>query len=215
MTLGAIAAGILVWGCGRERPLGYDLQFEVVVESDPGVALAGVAVAIDGDGVGSTDSRGRLSATRFVVAGQLLTIAHVCPPRFVATSAPRAVRVRRFTQSSGSDRVKLRLRCRSESRLAVFIVRTRGAAEVEIAINGGAVTRTDGAGVAHVSFRARPGTEFLVELTSRIAMLRPRRVSRVFTLRDSDEIFVFDQPYRRRPKSRRAMHTKPRIVRIE
>ena len=215
LSVGLAMATVLALGCDSNATSMRRLTFDVRVESDPGNVLSGVYVAIDGQEVGVTSPRGHVRAVRVVRPGQLLVIAHSCPAGYVAEPKSRVLRARRYTRDGDSDRVSVRLRCRPQTRLAVLVVRARGAGFTDVFIDGELATKTDSSGVAHLSRRATPGTEFLVQLAARNPNLRPKRTSRVFALGDSDEIFVFDQPYRKTAVARPPRRASPRIVRIE
>jgi hypothetical protein len=210
-----VVAGLLPFGCERDGASLAPLSFDVFVESDPGHAVSGVSVAIDGRSVGSTDATGRVRASRSVTPGQVLTFSHSCPAGFVRESEPRVFRARSYLDGRTADGVSLTLRCQPERRLAIFVIWTRGVGAVDVLVNGERTMTTDADGVAHLSRRANPGSDFLVELVTDSPRVRPKKVSRMFTLRDSDQIFVFDQPYRARAVRRRRPEAKPRIVRIE
>lgn len=215
LTFSLALAGAFPSACGGGDGWTRELVLDVLVESDPGDALPGVVVSIDGEEVGVTSPSGHVQSARTVQPGQLLAIGHSCPSGYLVGRPSRALRVRRYMYGDRNARVSVRLRCQPQTRLAVFVVRVRGAGIVDVLIEGEHAASTDSSGIAHLSRRAVPGTEFLVELTPRNPNLRPKRTSRLFAMADSDEIFVFDQPFRSARVVRRADNTRPRIVRIE
>lgn len=215
--LGCFAAIVVLWSCESDRSerTAHELRIEVRVESDPGVGLAGVPISIDGERVGDTDARGFARIARVAAPGQLLQLSYECPSEHAGGELPMGLRVRRYREHSSPKRVLLTLTCRPRARVAVFLVNARDAGHVDVFIDGEWVEQTDSNGIAHISRRAPPGSEFIVELRPRRSKLLPTKVARLFTLRDADEIFVFDQHYRARPNTRPASEARRRILRIE
>lgn len=208
---------LIALGCGSSHLEGSprEILIEVRVESDPGVPLSEVLVAINGERIGKSNAQGLVSSERIARPGELLYFSHDCPPGFAGEAEQTQLRIRRYGGSASSRHVKLTLRCRPKTRLAVFLVRARPAAHVGVYINGALAGNTDSDGIAHISRRAAPGSEFNLELRSQHPDLRPTKISRLFTLHDSHEIFVFDQLYRVRSTPRRSPQSRPRILRIE
>lgn len=207
---------LLVTGaCGCASSTSSELQVDVLVESDPGRPLRGVAVDVDGQDIGTTGSGGEVRTSIAVEPGDLVTLAARCPKGFSGEAKPRTFRVRRALPSSSPGRARVRLRCQPDSRLAVFLVRTLSRRTVDVFVDGEWAADTSSHGIAHLSRRAPVGTEFLVELVPRGSKLRPARIARVFTMPDSDDFFVFDQSFRSIAPPRRSARSKPRILRIE
>lgn len=203
-----------------ERPPSSTQPFAIVfvVESDPGVRLGRTLVSVDGDPVGESDSHGLVQSKIYGAPGQRLRIEHDCPDGHEAPREPKVLRLRRFegVDGSESDTMEITLRCKPTERLAAFIVRAKNGSNLPIVLNGEAVARTNGSGVAHFSTRGAIGTDYTVELDTREhPRLLPQLPTRLFTLSDADEIFVLNQSFEVKSEPRRRGHRRMRITRIE
>lgn len=205
---------ILVASCEGATDASHEIQLDIFVESDPGVPLSDVPVELSGHGVQRTSVAGTLKTSLNVTVGELVTLSPRCPEGFIGEE-PRTIRVRRTRHAAGFQRLRVRLRCRPESRVAVFLVRALGDQPIEIFVDGEWAANTDAEGVAHLSRRAAAGTELHLELRPRGPNVRPERISRMFTMPDSDEIFVVDESFRSPVSRRGPPRPRPRIIRIE
>lgn len=201
-------------------PAASSPAIEVVfaAESDPGVRLSNVRVAIDGRSAGETNSNGLVRTAIDPKDGQPFKVEHDCPHGHVAQSAPKFLRLRSFDRvaESQSDALRITLKCQPEERHAVFIVRTQNGAELPVLLNGETVARTNRSGVAHFSTSARPGTDFIVELdTGSRPQLSPQRPKHLRTLPDANEIFVVNQSFDVRETPRPRGRRRTRITKIE
>jgi hypothetical protein len=209
-----VSSMLLVVSCQGATEDWHRIQMDIFVESDPGVPLSGVPVELSGHGVQRTSAAGTIETNLTARVGELVTLSPRCPAGFIG-EAPRTIRVRRLRHSADLERLRVRLRCRPESRVAVFLVRALGDGPIDIFVDGEWAANTDSDGVAHLSRRAAAGTELHLELRSRGPNVRPERISRMFTMPDSDEIFVVDQSFRSPVSRRRPPRSRPRIIRIE
>lgn len=212
-----VVVGVLASCQARSAPAPA-IEVVFVVESDPGLRLGNVHVALEGKTLGKTDSDGVLRAKVDGKPGQRFKVAHVCPIGHVAPSAPKFLRLRKFdgTGESQSEGLKITLRCKPEKRLAVFIIRAKNGADLPVLLNGQTVAQTNSSGVAQFSTSARPGTDFVVELDTRSRpQLSPQRPTHLRMLPDADEIFVVDQSFDHRKAPRRRRRPRSRITKIE
>lgn len=203
-----------------ERPPNAARPFAVifVVESDPGVPLRRTHVSVDGDSVGESDSNGLVRTKIHGVPGQRLRIKHDCPGGYDAPSEPKILRLRRFQGIDGSDpaALEITLRCEPRKRLAAFIVRAQNGPDLPILLNGERAARTNGSGVAHFSTRGATGTDYTVELDTRVhPQLLPQFPTHLFTQPDADEIFVLNQSFELKSERRPRDHRRTRITKIE
>ncbi len=188
-----------------------------IVESDPGIPVQGATVVVNGDQVGATDERGALSVEVAAKPGGPLRIGHRCPRGYRDADAPKVLRSREFKGIAARVLpIEVTLRCRHESRLAVFVVRAEGLAGLPVLLDGREVARTNDAGVAHFSVRGAPGTDFVLKLdTNAHPRLTPQFPSHQRRLADADQIFVVTQTFDTRRKARRKRPRPPRITKIE
>jgi len=212
-----VAAGVSA-SCRAPSASAPEIEVVFAAESDPGLRLSNVRVAIDGRSAGETDSNGLLRTTIDGKHGQRFKVEHDCPHGHVPPSAPKFLRLRSFdpVAESQSDALRITLRCQPEERHAVFIVRAKNGAELPVLLNGESVARTNRSGVAHFSTSARPGTDFIVELdTGSRPQLSPQRPKHLRTLPDANEIFVVNQSFELRKAPRRRGPQRTRITKIE
>ena len=215
----AALIGLLVgseYGCTIEQKSGQSLLMEIVVESDPSVALSGVPVYVDGEIVGRTDMDGRIRVSLIRNTGDLVTVAPECPAGHELVGPVKALRVRRYQRIDTDSGIQLRLRCRPSVRLAAFVVRATNGPGINVMLDGETVATTDANGIAQFSRRNPPGTEYIVQLDAgpRPSLL-PRRTSHVFVLPDASEVFVVDQAFQLRTPRKRREPQRQRIIKIE
>jgi len=194
------------------------IEVVFMVESDPGVRLGKVHVAIDGHSVGETDSHGLLRTKIVGEHGQRFRVEHDCPQGHAKPSAQKFLRLRSFDRlgESQSGALKVSLRCQPEKRLAVFIVRARNGANLPVLLNRRSVAQTNPLGIAQFSSSAPPGTDFIIELdTASRPQLRPQGPTHLRTVPDADEIFIIDQSFDLRKAPRRRGPPRTRITKIE
>ena len=189
-----------------------------VVESDPGVRLPRARVTVDGDPAGESDSNGIVQTKIRAVPGQRLMIQHQCPAGHAAPSEHRVLRLRRFEGLDGFEPppMEITLRCVPTERIAAFVIKAENGPDLPVLLNGESVARTNGSGIAHFSTRHAAGTDFKVVLDTRDhPHLLPQLPTRLFTLTDAEEIFVFEESFEVRNEPRRRTHRRPRITKIE
>lgn len=212
-----VAAGAWV-SCQEPSASSPAIEVVFAAESDPGLRLGNVRVAIDGLSAGETDSNGLLRTTINGKHGQRFQVEHDCPHGHLAPSAPKFLRLRSFdpVAEPQADALRITLKCQPEERHAVFIVRAENGAGLPVLLNGENVARTNLSGLAHFSTSARPGTDFIVELdTGSRPQLSPQRPKHLRTLPDANEIFVVNQSFDVRKAPRRPGRRRTRITKIE
>jgi hypothetical protein len=186
---------------------------EVTVESDPGQPLSDVPVYLGTEELGTTGDDGSARVLRFDPPGTLLRFRCDCPVGFRASQAIKELSLKNYRAPDITAPLQIHLRCRPESRLAVFVVKARNGPHIEILLQGERVGRTDRDGVAHFSRRVAVGSEQVIELHAG-PKLRPSRISHFFKMPDANELFVVDQRFDvwrpSRPRSARR-----RIIKIE
>ena len=201
-------------GAPTDAPL--ELELEVVVQSDPGVHLAGVEVLVDGGIAGRTSESGVLQTVLMSRPGRVHRVEPRCPPAHDSSEGPIVLRPRSYRFDADSPPIELRLTCRPSERLAAFLVRAANGPGLPVHLNGEVVATTNESGVAHFSTSGPPGSEYLVELDAGgFPRLLPRKTSHAFVLPDSHELFVVERAFQRRPPVKRARSRRPRILKIE
>jgi hypothetical protein len=191
------------------------LFLEIVVEQDPGMTLSAIPIRIDGEPVGQTDGAGTLRVPVLREPGRVLRVTHDCPGGHHAPAPAVPVRVRRY-QLKRSQALRIKLRCRPLSRVAVFVVRAKGGAGLPVLLNGEHVATTNARGVAHFSRSAPPGTEYRVEVDARDrSVLLPRSAATLLRVPDSSELFIIAPTFRSSHRPKKAGAGPRRIIKIE
>ncbi|NNE20044.1 MAG: hypothetical protein HKN10_16355 [Myxococcales bacterium] len=194
------------------------IEVVFAVESDPGVRLGKVHIAIDGKSVGETDSNGLLRTEVVGEYGKRRRIEHDCPQGHAKPSAEKFLRLRSFDGAGESqlEALKVTLRCQPKKRLAVFIIRAKNGANLAVRLNRQVVAQTNRYGIAQLSTSAPPGTDFIIELdTASRPQLTPQHPTHLRTLPDADEIFVINQSFELRKAPRGRGRPQSRITKIE
>jgi hypothetical protein len=214
-----LAIGVVAMtACSAKHQTRSAAPITFVVESDPGLRLAGVKVYLEGRPLGHTDSTGSLTAEISDRAGSPLRLEHDCPTGHEVASDSRLLRLRPFggVDASSAGPLQITLRCRPLHRRAVFIVRATNGDELPVLIDGEVVARTNSSGIAHFSTSAAPETDFLVQLDTRDRPeLRPKTPGHLRALSTGDQIFLIEQSFERRAESRRKRFQKKKIIKIE
>jgi len=210
------AAGI--WSCGEASPAMQVVMLDLIVESDPGMPLEGVRIAVDGKPVGVSGGSGELRTSIAKELGSLVRIEHDCPEGYRDSMEPATLRLRdnRSLRQTSLATMEIALRCPPSKRIAVIVVRAQNGGGLPVLVDDRIVGRTNADGVAHVSTLAAPGTELDFRLdTSMQPLLAPRSPSRVLTVPDAHELFLIDQAFEisRRPPRKRNPPRK--IIKIE
>ncbi len=236
MTLTSFRAlpfiGLLTWawllGCGEE-PSDPSFPITFTATSDPGVSLAAVQLTANGLPLGQTDASGVLHANLTGPLGSTVQVGVTCPEghRPPASSPLLTLRhVESLDPTAAGLGLQVSIACTPLTRHGIVIVRAGGEhpqAGLPVLIDGRELARTDTSGVAHVPLEMPAGQSFQVLLaTADHPNLRPESPPRTFTFPDSDELFVFDQPFaveesppptKHRPRPRPAQSTRPVEIR--
>ena len=205
------------FGCHEAASTPPSVPIVVSVEADPGVYLSGVPVRVDGELLGRSDSDGQLRTELRGHAGRLFRLEHDCPEGHKALQDTAELRLRRYADSRRAPPIEVKLTCRPEARLAVFVVRAANGPDLPVLLNGEVVARTNETGVAHFSELVPAGTEMLVQLDAREhPSLHPNTSSHLVTLPDFDELFLITRSFEKTGKSGQApRRARPRIIKIE
>jgi hypothetical protein len=173
------------------------LKVAIHVESDPGVPLAGANVVFNGrtittsndNGVAKLDLRGR--------QGDEYEVAIVCPSGFESPAKGFEIAIQKLADPTKPPEYDVK--CTPETRTAVVAIRAENGANLPVRYLGREVARTDRWGAAHVVVpELKRDGQFELELDTGVRgaeQLRPQRPTQSFTLRNRDDVFVFDQRF--------------------
>jgi hypothetical protein len=190
----AIVSSLLGACAGTRLAQNYDCV--VRVSSDPGRPLAGAQLLVNGSVIGTTGDLGS-AKLRFVgTEGEHRKIEIRCPDGYRSPEAPVTVSLRHLALAGPMP--EFDASCPPENRTVVVAIRADKGADLPVLYLGEELARTDRSGAAHVSLSLPAGSQFELTLetdSESTAQLRPRNPARKFQLGDSDEVFLFDQPF--------------------
>ncbi len=226
LALSAVTA-LGVAACASERPPDrYRITFEVYSDLLP---LPGVTLSVRTRQLGATDANGAARLELTGRDGMVVPVTVRCPAGTRGPEAAVDVTLRTMQvidQAAAARGIVQRVNCPPEDRTVAIIVRTNGKAGVPITWQGREISRTDGTGVASMTFRARPQQQIQLAFNTAtdFADLRPQSPTRQFMVPDADDVFVWNQEFdvqapprviRRRAPSHHAPTGGPhRIIRI-
>jgi hypothetical protein len=171
---------------------------EVIVRitSDPGKPLAGVDLLYNGKKASMSDASGVAKLTLKGKDGETFDLFVKCPEGFQSPTKPLQVLLRRLADPS--KKPEYDAVCPPSERTAVVAVRAENAPNIPITLLGREIARTDASGAAHVVLKVKPDDSFSLVLdTSEKGRerLRPQSPAASFTIKDHDEVFVFDKKF--------------------
>ncbi len=207
------ALGALSLACSHRPPPVRTFDVAISVRSDEGTPVRGATPrgllahqpTID---LGTSGADGDLIARVTGAEGAELLVEPNCPEGYRGARPNYPVTLRSAASAVGP--LKAAIVCARTARLAAVVVRTNGAANLPVTVDGRELARTDAAGIAHFLVKASANQSFEVGIdTSSERHLRPANPATTYKIRETDEIFVFDQaflqeePPSERPKRRR------------
>ncbi|MFO0685748.1 MAG: hypothetical protein U0234_27065 [Sandaracinus sp.] len=203
VALALTSMGLASPGCEEPAPPpSFPVTFRA--ESDPGVALAGVTITVEGAAPALTGADGTVRLELQGEEGTPVPVSATCPEGYRDAPALSPIVLRTTIGVGGAPAPGLRVgvQCLPAIRHGVVVVRAGGEglatrAGLPVMIEGREVARTDASGVAHVSLDMAPGQSFQVLLATATAspQLRPQDPQLTFVFPDADEIFAFDENF--------------------
>lgn len=183
-------------GCSSKPPP----RFEVVVkvQGDPGEPLVNAKVLLQGKQVGKTDEKGRTVLGLKGAEGQTYAFTVQCPEGYKSPAKPTTVTLRRIEEPS--KRPEYMVDCPPTTRSVVVAVRADNGPNLPVVYLGEKIARTDDSGAADVLLKLPPNQSFKLSLDTSgddNKHLRPQNPSATFDVKEKDDIFVFDQEFKR------------------
>ena len=214
---GTFAALALLLACACQNDAATSQPFELQLRAElPDTSpLAGARFWLAGRELGPTGADGTLRTTVAGREGDELRVTGLCPTGHQGPSAPRALKLRHVTNTSGRKAATLELtfRCTPELTRAALVVRARRGDKplaLPILVDGRVVGQTDAQGVAHVLVRSAPHASLQARLDTKGAPeLQPRDPVRIFDLEDTDTVLLFDQTFETRKPAPHPHATRP------
>jgi hypothetical protein len=222
-VLATVSLSLTAVACAPPRPPSPQ-RFAFHVASDPGKPLAGASLVRDGKVLATSDTAGVASFAVEGRDGETFNVSVECPAGFQSPAQPTSVMLRRL---ASSDVVaEYDAACPPRTRAIVVAVKGAKGHRLPVLHLGQEVARTDAAGVATVLVRMGPQEQFDLALDTSghdDLSLRPQSPAATFTVKNSDEVLVFDphfteaaKPAPLRPRRASAAPQGPRLpIRIQ
>jgi hypothetical protein len=183
--------------CDRLKPVPPPPQEVIVrVASDPGKPIEGVELLHNGKKISATGPDGVAKLTLKGKDGESFDLFVKCPEGFQSPTKPLQVLLRRLADPS--KKPEYTATCPPTERTAVVAVRAENGANLPVTHLGREIGRTDASGAAHVVLKIKSDESFSLVLdTSEKGKerLRPQNPVASFTVKDHDDVFVFDKKF--------------------
>jgi hypothetical protein len=174
-----LAVCLLSAACATPRPPPAQ-RFSFRISSDPQKPLAGARLVRDGKVLATSDANGVASFAMEGHDGETCDVAVECPAGFQSPAAPTSVMLRRLASDVVAE---YDAACTPKTRAIVVAVKGSKGHRLPIVRLGQEIARTDASGVATVLVR-----------------VGPQEPAATFTVKNSDEVVVFDPHFTEAPK---------------
>ncbi len=197
-----ISAAVALSGCKLlEPPPAPAYESTVKVEGDPGQPLAGAKITYKGQKIGTTNNEGRLKLRLKGAEGEVFDLIVACPSGYQSPAKPLAVTLRKVAEQGA--RPEYKVSCPPTTRTVVVAIRAENGPNLPVRYLGREVGRTDQSGAAHVKLSVSPNQALQLSLdTSEEKNLRPQSPTQQFEVKNADEVFVFDQTFKKERRYR-------------
>jgi hypothetical protein len=195
----ALLLAPLFSGCGKlSLEADTRAQFEILlkVNTDNNVPVQGAILQLREQTVGTTGPEGS-SVLKFTAnEGESFDIAVKCPTGL--QSPPKAVLITLRKLADVTRRPEFTAACPSATKVVVVAVRADGGPNLPVMYLGNEVGRTDQSGAANVALRLAPNDTFELQLNTSDKSnerLRPQNPSLSFTMKEKDDVVVFETKF--------------------
>jgi hypothetical protein len=222
-----IPAAVLSWcaaACSQAHPVDPSpstFQLEARATTDESSPLAGVALAMDGLPLGTTDGGGRLASNIHGSEGSSVMVTATCPSDFETPEQPAPLKLSRTRAIDGrlAQPLIIEVHCRRQLSDVVIVVRAERGEHLPVLVDGKALATTDDEGVAHLLLR-RQRADRAVQLgldTSNRPTLKPVNPTRTYELHGRDSLVFFEPSFAAsKPQAARSMAPHRRIpIRVD
>lgn len=191
-------AALSLFGCDMLKPPPpKPFEARVKVFGDPGQPLKGAEVWYKQKKIGVTDDSGVVNFRLKGAEGEVYDLTLKCPTGFQSPAKPVSVTLRKT--SDPSQRPEYQVDCPKSSRSVVVAVRADSGPNLPVMYLGREVARTDVSGAAHVFLEMPPNQMFQLSISTDAEGakdLRPQNPAATFEVKQSDDVFVFDQKFK-------------------
>jgi hypothetical protein len=206
--LSLLAASVMavVGSACKEKAL-EKFPFEVLVESDPGIPLAGVQLMFGETEAGKTDAAGKAIIQSTRPDGQSLIIAVKCPD---GTQPTEAIPVK-VQRTESKVPTQFRRWCKPSNRALAVVIRAEEGYNLPVLYLGKEIARTDASGSAHFTSVFPIGER--VELTLNATVdpkLKPATASRPFVVGDADDVNLWQPKFDREKPAPKPVYVAPK-----
>ncbi len=182
-------------GEAKEKPA---LEVLIKVTADPGQPLEGAQLVFAGKPVGTkTDAKGETTLTLTGSEGDTYDVAVKCPTGYQSPVKPLTIPLHRLADPGKPPEYEVS--CPPTTRTVVVVVRAENGANLPVVHLGRVVAKTDSSGAATILLKdLEADTQFDLTLDTTEKgneFLRPQNPSNVFTVKRSDDVFLFDQKF--------------------
>lgn len=167
----------------------------LVVQSDPGVPVAGAEVSIGGKVTATTGADGRAALSIKGTEGDVVQVSVRCPEKYRTPTQPLGVRLARLSKGNVAE---FSVMCPPTTRRIVVAVKAENGGNLPVRYLDQVVARTDDAGIAEIMLDVVPGTQFALTLDTNEKgneRLKPQNPSRPFVAADKDDVLTFEQKF--------------------
>ena len=189
---------LVVASCsGVSTPQKPPLEVVVRVESDPGQALAGAEVVFNGKTIATTDDKGGAKLVLQGNEGDSYEVSVHCPDGFQSPTKTLLIPLHRLVDNSKPPEYDVQ--CPPTKRTAVVAIRAENGANVPVVYLGRTLGRLDSSGAATVMLEnldADQSFDLTLDTSEKgNEQLRPQSPSSSFTLKNGDDVLVWDAKF--------------------
>lgn len=198
-VLRALLVSFAAIGCASPPP--PPMVVAVRVQSDPGEPLAEATVQYRGQTIATTGGDGVAKLTLHGGDGESFDVTVGCPAGYRSPAAPLSIVLRRLADPGKVP--EYAASCPPTTRAVVVAVKADRGPNLPLMYLGREIGRTDASGVATVLLRLRPEEAFDLTLATTEKggeLLRPQNPAATFTVKEQDDLFLFEPRFSLEPK---------------
>jgi hypothetical protein len=190
----ALLVSLALAACGGEQKQKPPVEVLIKVTGDPGKPIKGASINSGGKFIIATDETGTAKLTLTGNEGDSYDVQVKCPQGFQSPTKPVSITLHRLAEPSSMPEYEVA--CPPTTRTIVVAVRAENGPNLPIHYLGRVVGKTDSAGAATVlldNLDADSQFELALDTTAKgNEQLRPQNPSSAFTVKRSDDVFVFE-----------------------
>ncbi len=210
----ALVSAAAALSCSALQAPSKPFEFEILINSDPGIPVAGATLLHEGSVLGKTNAQGKLALAAQGSEGETLAVNVNCPEILLSPSSPVMIALRRL--SDAKRRPQYKVMCPPRARTLVVAVRADNGPNLPVKRLGRDIARTDSSGAALVALEVAPDEAVDLTLdTAQSPWLKPKDPTQRFQAGDTDALVAFTQNFEGKPAARTGVRTHAGPIRIE